>query len=371
MVIGFDGNEANIPQRVGVNQLAFEFLRHLAANLGDHKLIVFLKDRPLPDMPPSSDNLKYEVFGPKKMWVLTGLTLRLFRYPKVDLLFSPSHYIPLIAPVKRIFSIMDLSYEKFGLEYFTKYDLQQLRQWTKRSVSRASHIITISESAKDDIVKYYNVPADKISVVYPGFNSAIYHSRIPITKQEQIRQKYGIKGKYFIFVGTLQPRKNIVRLIKAFAKLGGGTKLVIVGKKGWLYDSIFKLVSDKKIADKVIFTGFAPDDDLPALYKASVAYVLPSLYEGFGIPVVEAQACGALTIVSSVSSLPEIAGEGSIYIKNPKSVHQIAECLRAALSINRRDREERIAKNKLNITRFSWDQAATSLIQVFGAATGK
>ncbi len=153
-------------------------------------------------------------------------------------------------------------------------------------------------------------------------------------------------------------------MIKAFAKLGGGTKLVIIGKKGWLYEKILNISNKLGIENKVIFPGFVPDEDLPALYKASVAYVLPSLYEGFGIPVIEAQATGAITIVSQVSSLPEIAGEGSIYIKNPKSVSQIAESLREALSLSRKKREHLISLNKENIKRFSWKEAAKKTLQI-------
>ncbi len=369
MLIGIDGNEANVPQRVGVNQVAFELLRHLSQLKTEHRFVVFLKERPLPDMPPSSSSLTYEVFGPSKAWVVTGLTLRLLRKPRPDILFSPSHYIPLLSPVPRVFSIMDLSYEKFGLEYFRKYDLEQLRRWTKVSSKLAKKIITISQTSKFDIIEHYGLPPEKIEVIYPGYNQELYQPRVPLTKQQQVREKYSIKGKYFVFLGTLQPRKNILRLIKAFAKLGGGTKLVIIGKKGWLYEKILKISQGLGVENKVIFTGFVPDEDLPALYKASVAYILPSLYEGFGIPVIEAQACGAITITSTVSSLPEIAGEGNIYIKDPKSVKQIAESLREALSLSRKKRENLVAMNKENVKRFSWDEAAQKTLEILTAVT--
>ena len=364
MLIAIDGNEANVPQRVGVNQVAFELLNHLAKLETEHQFVVFLKDRPLPDLPPTTNNFSYEVFGPRKAWVLTGLTLRLLKSPRPRILLSPSHYIPLLSPVPRVPMIMDLSYEKFGLEYFKNYDLQQLRRWTSLSIKKAKKIITISDFTKNDIVEYYHAKPEKIEVVYPGYNQELFHPRIPLTKQKQIRKKYKITGKYFVYVGTLQPRKNIKLLIKAFSKLGGGTKLVIVGKKGWLYDDIFALVKKLEIENKVIFTGFVPGEDLPSLYKASIAYVLPSLYEGFGIPVIEAQACGAITIVSKVSSLPEIAGVGTIYIENPSSVHQIAEALREALSLPKVRRAVLIKQNKENALRFSWEKAAQQTLNI-------
>ena len=133
---------------------------------------------------------------------------------------------------------------------------------------------------------------------------------------------------------------------------------MVVGKKGWLYEKIFQQVKDLDLQDDVIFTGFAPDQDIPALYKASQAYVLPSLYEGFGIPVIEAQACGAQTVVSNVSSLPEIAGPASIYIEDPRSVKQIAEALRTAFSMPKQERVRRKNLAKENVQRFSWYKAA-------------
>lgn len=362
MLIAIDGNEANVSQRVGVNQWAFELIKHLQQLQTDHKFVVFLKDRPLPDMPPATPNFSYEVFGPTKAWVLTGLTLRLLKAPRPDVLFSPSHYIPLLSPVKRVFAIVDLSYEKFGAEYFRQYDLQQLRRWTRQSAKKAKKIITISEASKNDIETIYKVKPERIAVIYPGYNTDLYQPRIPLAKMKQVRAKYGLKGKYFLFVGTLQPRKNIIRLIRAFAGLKTRANLVIVGKKGWLYDDILSLAQKLKIDDRVIFTGFAPNEDLPALMKYSLAYVLPSLYEGFGIPVVEAQACGSVVAVSRVSSLPEVVGDSGLYFDKPDSVASIRKTLGAILKLTKKQRLELKTKGKANAARFSWNQAAQQLV---------
>jgi glycosyltransferase involved in cell wall biosynthesis len=363
MLIAIDGNEANVSQRVGVNQWAFELIKHLHQLKSEHQFVVFLKDRPLADMPPPTDNFRYEIFGPQKAWVLTGLTMRLLKKPRPDVLFSPSHYIPLVAPVKRIFAIVDLSYEKFGLEYFRGYDLQQLRRWTRGSAKAASKIITISQFSKQDIVDIYKVPEDKVAVIYPGYNSELYQPRIPLAKFTQVKQKYGIRGKYFLYVGTLQPRKNIARLIRAFAKLETKSSLVIVGKKGWLYEEILSLAAKLGISQRVIFTGFAPNEDLPALMKYSRAFVLPSLYEGFGIPVIEAQASGAITVVSRVSSLPEVAGESAIYINKPESVSSIRKALEQVLKLSVKKRRTLIEQGKENASRFSWKKAAAELVE--------
>ena len=362
MLIAIDGNEANISQRVGVNQWAYELIKQLAQLKTEHKFICFLKDRPLPDMPPVTENFSYEVFGPHRAWVLTGLTARLLKRPRPDILFSPSHYIPLLSPVKRICSIVDLSYEKFGREYFREYDLQQLRRWSRLSVKRAAKVITISQYSKNDIIQLYRAKPEKIKVIYPGFDNSLYQPRIPLAKLKQVRDKYGIRGKYFLFVGTLQPRKNIARLIEAFSLLKTNTKLVIVGKKGWLYDEILAIAQKLKVDNRVIFTGFAESNDMPALMKYSRAYVLPSLYEGFGIPVVEAQACGALVVVSRVSSLPEVVGNSGLYIDDPKSVTDIRNALQKVLDLSKKKRLELIETGKQNATRFSWKKAARELV---------
>lgn len=367
MVIGIDINEANIGQRVGVNQVAFSMFRALVNNLSENeKVIALSKERPLPDLPFSSEKLTYEIFGPKRMWVLTGLTKRLFfNRPKVDVLFSLSHYTPLLSNVPAIIYLMDLSYERFGAEYFTTYDINQLKRWTPLSTKKAKHILTISEFSKSEIIKFYQTPAEKITVIYPGFDQDIYHSKIPKTKQLQVRKKYAITGKYLLYVGTLQPRKNLGKLIEAFTKLKNKQiKLVIGGKKGWLYDQIFDQVKEAKLENRVIFLGFVANEDLPGLIKGSQAYVLPSLYEGFGMPPIEAQAVGVPVVVSAVSSLPEVVGASGIYIKDPQSVESIKDALEKVLSLKKSEREAIIEAGKENARRFDWNASAARVLEI-------
>lgn len=367
MNIGFDINEANIPQRVGVNQVAYKIFTHLAKQInGEDKLYALGKERPLPDMPVGNENLIYEIFGSKKAWVLTSLTKRLwFGKPKIDVLFSPSHYTPLFSPTKTIIYLMDMSFERFGTEYFTNYDINQLKKWTPLSVKKAKKILTISEFSKNEIVKLYGTNPDKIEVVYPAFDKEIYHGKIPKTKVVSVKKKYGITGSYLLYWGTLQPRKNISRLIEAFAKIDKPQlKLVICGKKGWLYDQILEQSKALEIENKVLFTGFAPNDDLPALIKGSRAFVLPSLYEGFGMPIVEAQAVGTPVIASRVSSLPEVAGDSAIYIEDPTSVENIKSALEKVISLSVKDRTKLIKDGKENTKRFDWDMSAKKILSI-------
>lgn len=367
MIIGFDINEANVPQRVGVNQVAYNIFVHLVKNLapGDH-LIAFGKDRPLPDMPPAGPKLTYEIFGAKKAWVLTSLTKRLwFGKPKVDVLFSPSHYSPFLSPVKSAIYLMDMSFELFGTEFFTSYDINQLKRWTPISVKRAQKVFTISEFSKSEIMRLYGTPENKIAVIYPSFDKNIFHGKVPKTKQMAVRHQYGITGSFLLYWGTLQPRKNITRLIEAFSKLKETRlKLVIVGKKGWLYDQILEQATKLGIENRVIFTGFVADDDLPALIKASRAFVLPSLYEGFGMPVIEAQAVGTPVVVSRVSALPEVAGEAAIYIEDPLSVDSIQTALEKVMALSLVERIKIIKAGKENSRRFDWDLSAQKILAI-------
>ena len=367
MNIGFDINEANVPQRVGVNQVAFNTFVHVSKNLPkDDKLIALSKERPLPDMPKETENVTYEIFGAKKAWVLTSLTKRLwFGKPKIDVLFSPNHYAPLLTKTKSVIYLMDLSFERFGTEYFTNYDINQLKKWTPLSVKHANKVITISQFSKDEIVKLYGTKPEKIEIVYPAFDKEIYHGKVPKTKILSVKKKYGITGSYLLYWGTIQPRKNISRLIEAFSLLNQSRlKLVISGKKGWLYDQILEQAQKLGVADRVIFTGFAPNEDLPALIKGSRAFVLPSLYEGFGMPPVEAQAVGTPVVVSRVSSLPEIVGESGIFIDDPMSVESIRGALEKAVSLTKVERIKIIKQGKENTKRFDWDISAKKIIDI-------
>ncbi len=367
MIIGIDINEANIPQRVGVNQVAYNIFLNLVDQLdpSDH-IIAFGKENPLPDMPPASKKLSYEIFGSKRAWVLTSLTKRLwFGKPKIDVLFSPSHYTPIFSLTPSVIYLMDLSYERFGTEYFTSYDINQLRRWTPLSIKKSRQVVTISEFSKSEIVKLYRLNPNKIEVVYPSFNKDIFHSKVPKTKIVQLRKKYDISGQYLFYWGTLQPRKNISRLIEAFALLNNPRlKLVICGKKGWLYSQIFDLTEKLKLSGRVLFIGFAPDEDLPGLIKASRAFVLPSLYEGFGMPVIEAQAVGVPVVVSGTSSLPEVAGDSALYVEDPESVKSIKLALEKVLALSPKQRAMIIKSGKENAKRFDWANSAKKLLNI-------
>jgi glycosyltransferase involved in cell wall biosynthesis len=362
MIIGLDGNEANVKNPVGSGQYALSMLQEFA-KYRNHHFIVYLKENPQEDLPKENSNFKYKVFGPKKLWTQFALPLKLSFGQKLDSFFTLGHYGPRFSRIPYSVTIFDLSYLHYP-DLFNKNDLYQLVNWSKYSVQKAKHIFAISNSTKDDIIKHYKIDPTKISVTYMGYNQETFkpQSKASIDKA---KTKYKIKGDYIVFVGTLQPRKNIERLIEAFAQIRktvDNLSLVIVGKKGWLYDSIFQKVKDLNLMQGVIFTNYVPEEDLTALISGSKLYVLPSLYEGFGIPVIEAQACGVPVAVSGTSSLPEIAGDSGILI-DPQSVDSIAVAIKNILSDEKLSKDL-VAKGFENIKRFSWQKCAQETIKI-------
>jgi glycosyltransferase involved in cell wall biosynthesis len=198
------------------------------------------------------------------------------------------------------------------------------------SVRRAAHIIADSEATRQDLISLYNCPPQKVSVVLSSV--ALRFQR---TTSAEIRKKYALPDQPFLLcVGTIQPRKNYARVVRALASLGSAWRdihLVIAGGKGWLYDELYQTIADLNMAERVHFIGFADDDDLPALYSAAVCTVVVSLYEGFGFPVLESMACGTPVIASTVSSLPEVAGDAAILV-DPSDVDAIAAAIHHILS---------------------------------------
>ncbi len=358
MTIGINGNEANVKVRVGSGQYAYELLTHLKSS---DSYRVYLESKPLDDMPK---NFSYEVFGPKKLWTLTGLQKRLIEEKTKgtlpDVFFTPGHYAPLYMPTKSVISIMDLAFEKFK-EYYKKQDLYQLKYWTMTSAMGASKILTISEHSKKDICSLYAVSPDKVVVTYPGYDKDRFSPKVKPGK---------FKGKYFVFLGTLQPKKNIERLVEAFSRIEDDSiKLVIVGminegRGGWMNQSIFDKVKDLRLEDRVIFTGYVPDNEVPGIFKGALAYVLPSLYEGFGIPPIEAMATGVPVVVSKVSSLPEICGEAAIYIENPYDIDSIKRGLDHVLKMTKTEREKRVDLGEKWVKRYNWEDTAKKTLEV-------
>jgi len=365
MIIGIDVNEANVDRKVGISEYVFQLMRQFSALPSKGvRWQVYLKNNPPKDFPDKTERWQYIVFGPKKLWTQLALPLRLaFSGSKPDVFFSPGHYSPRFSRIPRVISIMDLAFHHFP-EYFTTKDLAQLKSWTKYSILKADAIITISQATKDDILKLYGVKSEKVHVVYPGIKETL--SLEPhIYPMKELENKFGITKKYLLFVGTLQPRKNIRRLIEAFSKVyksNSDLQLVIVGRKGWKYEEILSAPEEYGVKDSVAFLDFVKDEDLQMLYKGAQCFVWPSLYEGFGLPVLEAMRYGCPVITSNISSLPEAGGDAAVYV-NPENVDDIAEKIKRVLG-DKELRESMIKKGYQQVKKFSWEKAAKETLEI-------
>lgn len=356
MKIGIDGNEANIIERVGVNIYTYELLKYFSKiSSKKHQFIIYLKNKPLPDLPNEKKYFQYKVIPGCFLWSRTSLPIYLL-FNKPDILFCPAHYSPMFSTIPTVVTIHDLSYEFYPNE-FKKKDLYTLKNWTRKSINSSSHIIAVSKNTKKDIVSLYNVPEEKITVIYNGFTK----SDIPQSNKYAIDLKY----PFILYVGTIQPRKNIERLIRSFSIFNKKHKdihLVIAGKKGWLYDDIFASAIRYNIENKILFLGYVDDNTKIWLYKNAKLFILPSLYEGFGIPLLEAMSHKCPTITSNSSSLPEICGNACLYF-NPTSALDISKTIEKLIS-NEDLRKKLIEKGSKKIKEFSWEKCAKQTIKV-------
>lgn len=367
MLIGIDGNEANVEKRVGIGEYAYEILRqfhNLRFKNNDLRFLIYLKERPLSHMPVPTENWRYKVIGPKKMWTQFALPISLFLGKKPDVFFTPSHYAPRFSPVPSVISIMDLSFIHFP-DLFAKKDLYQLKNWTAYSVKNAKKVLTISEFSKNDIIKQYQVELKDVIVTYPGIKeveSSKVRNVYKVLSMSDLSKKFGINKEYILFVGTLQPRKNIEKLIEAFSKLDKDILLLIVGKKGWLYEDILKAPQKYGVLERVKFLDFVEDSELPLLYKNAICFVMPSLYEGFGLPVLEAMKNGCPVVASNVSSLPEAGGDAAMYF-NPENSDDIAKAIKKVVE-DKNLRDEMVKKGFVQVKKFSWEKTARKTLEV-------
>lgn len=371
MIIGIDGNEANIENRVGVGQYAYNLLLSLYKLDSENKYIIYLKNPPLKDLPIPKQNWQYRVFGPQKLWTKFALPLHLFtQKEKLDLFFSLSHYSPSFSPFPTVPTIHDLGYLQYQ-DQFTKKDLYQLINWTKQSIKKASHIITVSNFSKKEIEKIYRINSEKISIAFNGVGEIPQISKID---SEKVLSKFKITQPYFLYLGTLKPNKNIPFLIKSFSFYlrsnidNQRSKLVIAGKKGWLFQEIFETVKKEGIENNVIFTDYINEFEKWTLYKNAIALIIPSLYEGFGIPALEAMKSGTPVIASNIDSLKEVIENSGLLI-DPLNNQDLTDKMVEISDL--KIREKYSVSGLKQAQKFTWDNTAKSVLKVFNKFSSK
>lgn len=367
MNIGVDARSLLVVKKEGMHVYATNVLRQWAKNALDHKFVLYV------DGPVSSElrsrfpsNFRFVILTPRHFWPQTRLTWHflLTRGNEFDAFYFPTQSMSLYCPKPALAVIHDLAFLKFP-DYFTAWNRFVLANLTTNfTVKHAQKMICISQQTKKDVMEHYHVPEDKLEVIYHGYDQEQFFPRSP-DEIAMAKKRFGITGRYLIYLGTLQKRKNIVRLIEAYAQLRMGKhidhQLVIAGKRGWLYEDIFETVQKLHLASQVVFTDYMPIATAAALYSGSEAYILPSLYEGFGMPVIEAMACGAPVIVSNAPPLPEIAGSAAEIIADPYSPESIADAIWNVISNPKRQQDLRSA-GLLQKNNYSWIKCAQTTL---------
>jgi len=367
MIIGVDAKTINQKQRTGIENYLIYLLQSLAKIDTKNQYWLYSPSK-ISAMSTKFKNRNFinKIIKFPLAWSQFGLSWEFFKnQPALDVFFSPAHSVPIYCPTKLVVTIHDLAFLDFS-NYFTSRDLLRLKIITKRAVQKADKIIAISQSTKKDLLRHYHLPPEKIATIYSGYNRDLFEPA-PQKVISKALKKYHINRPYLIYVGTLQKRKNLPRLISAFAILKEKHQiphqLVIVGKKGWLFQDIFQRVKKLKISPEVVFCGFVPDSELPALLSGADLFVLPSLYEGFGFPVLEAAACATPVVVSGVSSLPEVVGNAGILV-NPMKVGDISQGIYQVIS-NSALKTQLSQKARLQANKFSWEKSARQTLKVF------
>jgi glycosyltransferase involved in cell wall biosynthesis len=310
------------------------------------------------------DSNKYRKVFLRLFWEQIILPKKLKEYD-IDILHSPHYTSPVFTKVSRVVTFHDMTFYTLP-KVHTFFKRLLFKIYMKISSKIADKIVTVSESTAKDVEKILDVSSNKTCVTYNA-KKDMYK---PINNQENIVEvcsKYNIRDNYVLFVGTLEPRKNIKTLIKSYSKLikeiNKEIKLVVVGKKGWMYKEIFELMRSLGIDNQVIFTGFADLEDLPYLYNGAEVFVYPSIYEGFGIPVLEAISCGTPTITSNVSSMPEVIGDAGITV-NPNDVDELKDAIKRIIEDD--DLKEQFRKQGIEqAKKFTWKNCAKDTLQVY------
>lgn len=278
---------------------------------------------------------------------------------RVDLFYSPDFVLPPTRHSTRtLLTVHDLSFLRYP-EHFVPKLARYLSRVVPASVQRADRVLADSEATRADLIELLGTPPEKVEVLYSGVD-ARFHPRPEAGERERLRARYGLDRPYVLAVGTLQPRKNYVRLIRAFARLPEkDIVLVIAGGRGWLYEEV--LAEATRFPDRVRILGFVEEEDLPALYREARLFVMPSFYEGFGLPVLEAMACGVPVVCSNASSLPEVAGDAALLV-DPTDEEGLTAAMRRALE----DEALRAQMRAQGLTRaaaFPWERAARQLLE--------
>lgn len=371
MNVTIDASPA-VHHRAGLGRYAGELIRALVASSPPDERLSILYSEPAtarPDtvlaaLPARPIPLGYK---PWRLLAMVGHLARLpqdWLLPGADLFHATDHLLPRLRRVRSVFTLHDLIFLKYP-EYHKGYNRVFLTLMMPRFLRAADHIIAVSEHSMRDAIAAYGLPEEKFTVVYEAVDSRYR----PCDDQERLdafRRRYGLPARYLLNVSTIEPRKGQKGLLDVYAALLDefpDLGLVIVGRRGWLYDDFFAHLKALGLEERVIFPGYVPEDDLPLFYQAADCFVYPSLYEGFGLPPLEAMACGAPVVCSDAASLPEVVGDGGLLVP-PDDRGALTRAIHRVLA-DAGLRADLAARGPRRAARFSWERAAAETRAVY------
>lgn len=358
--IGIDASRYHHPEATGVEWYSYHLLNELIPLLGrDHHHEVRL-------YAPTDFSLEFELpFNVKKriipfarLWTMVRLSWEMITHP-VDVLFVPSHTFPLIVPKRAIITIHDVAFHYFPKAYGW-FSRVMLERSTRKAVRKATRIIVPSQSTKDDLIKWYTCPAEKI-VIIPHGGPKFHHAlRWPDGEKEKLTQQFSIdQSPFILYIGRLETRKNLVRLVEAFQRFlveFPDWKLILAGKRGLGFEVIWEKVKELKLEQSVIAPGYITEREKTFLLEHCRIFAFPSLYEGFGFPVLEAFSHRKPVLTSKTSSIPEVAGDAA-YLVNPERLEELSVGLKRLASDGILT-SKFIQKSEIQLEKFSWEKAA-------------
>lgn len=308
----------------------------------------------------------------KIIWPFIPVPYKLFfrSRPEVQIFFN--NYLPPGTVGTTLLMVHDMAVFAYPetLSWRTKY---MLGMTLKKSTKRADHLLTVSEFSKSEMVSYLKLDPARITVIPNGVDFSRFHTGYSPEQIQGVAQKLGIDGEYFLYLGTLEPRKNIPRLIEAYAllqkKLENVPKLVLAGRKGWLYESIFERVKELGLEKDVLFAGYVSNEDTPPLMAGAKAFLFPSLYEGFGMPPLEAMACGTPVIVANTASLPEVVGDGGLYV-DPFDIESMVSAMERIV-LDQELCKQLSKEGAQRASMFTWENSGKILASVCRKMAGK
>jgi glycosyltransferase involved in cell wall biosynthesis len=362
MLIGIDASRAVSDRPTGTETYSRRLIQALLTLDTPHRFRLYFRTAPPPHR---FERAEARTIPFPRLWTHARLSWEMVRRPP-DLLFVPAHVLPPVRPRLSLVTIHDLGYLKFpqAHPWRQRLYLDRSTRWNARA---ATHILADSEATKADLMDHYATRPDRITVAYPGIDPSLSPVSDPAVIQAA-KARYRIDSDYVLYLGTLQPRKNLRRLVDAFAEFAGRetdietTDLVLAGKRGWLYEELFEQVRRRGLEDRIHFPGYVAEGDKAALLSGARAFAFPSLHEGFGLPVLEAQACGCPVITSTTSSLPEVAGDAALLV-DPQDTAAIADAMQRLLT-NPALSRELIQRGFTNVRRFSWQACAQTVLDV-------